>query len=52
MSIGLDRLLFGGKLENQEQAEERVETIEAYLEATGWSWDEILELSHEEVAKF
>lgn len=41
--LGLDKLFFGDKIENQEQAEERIDTIEAYLEACGWSWDSILE---------
>lgn len=41
--IGLDKLFFGGQISNQTEAEERAETIEAYLEACGWSWDSILE---------
>jgi hypothetical protein len=47
MVIGLDQLMFGGKIENEQQAMERADTIEAYLEATGWTWDAILELSSE-----
>lgn len=41
--IGLDKLFFGRKLENQEQAEEQADTIDAYLEACGWTWDLVLE---------
>jgi type I site-specific restriction endonuclease len=41
--IGLDQLFFGGKIENMEQAEERADTIDAYLEANGWDWDSVLE---------
>lgn len=47
--IELDKLFFGGKLENQEQAIERADTIDAYLEACGWTWDMLLEeLAREE----
>jgi hypothetical protein len=42
MVLGLDQLLFGGKLENIEQAEECAATIEAYMQACGWTWDELL----------
>lgn len=53
MTIGLDQLLFGGKLENQQQAQERADTIEAYLEACGWTWDDILdEMVNEETTPF
>lgn len=49
MIIGLDQLFFEGKLSSQIEAEERVDTIEAYIEACGWNWDSILEhTSHEE----
>lgn len=49
LTIGLDQLFFGGKLENMEQAVERADTIEAYLEANGWDWDSVLEeMSREE----
>jgi hypothetical protein len=41
--IGLDKLFFGGQISNQEQAEERADTIDAYLEACGWTWDLILQ---------
>lgn len=41
--IGLDKLFFGRKLENQDQAEEQADTIDAYLEACGWNWDLVLE---------
>jgi len=40
--IGLDNLFFGRKLENMEQAEEQADTIEAYMEACGWTWDDLL----------
>jgi hypothetical protein len=50
MVIELDKLMFGGKIENEQQAEDRAATIDAYLEATGWSWDMILgEISLEEI---
>lgn len=46
--IGLDKLFFGGKIENRGQAEERADTIEAYLEGCGWDWDSVLEeMCHE-----
>lgn len=48
LSVELDKMIFGGALKNSEQAEERADTIEAYLEATGWSWDEILEEMYRE----
>lgn len=41
--LELDKLFFGGSITNHNQAEERAETIEAYLEACGWNWDLILE---------
>ncbi len=43
LTLGLDRLFFGGHIANMEQAEERAETIDAYLEASGWDWDSVLE---------
>lgn len=47
--IELDRLFFGGQITNMGQAEERYETIEAYLEGCGWDWDSIMdEMCHEE----
>jgi hypothetical protein len=42
MIAGLDRLLFGSVLTNQQEAEDRIETIEAYLEGTGYCWDDII----------
>jgi hypothetical protein len=51
LTIGLDQLFFGGKLESQEQAEERADTIEAYLEANGWSWDDVLKEMSKEVTE-
>lgn len=47
--IGLDKLFFGRKLENMEQATEQADTIEAYMEACGWSWDDLL--NYEETPK-
>ena len=41
--IGLDRLMLDGHIANMQQAEERAETIDAYLEACGWTWDLVLE---------
>lgn len=46
--IGLDNLFFGTKIENMEQAEERADTIDAYMEACGWTWDDLL--NHEETS--
>jgi len=43
LTLELDRLFFGGHIANQEQAEERADTIEAFLEACGWNWDLVLE---------
>jgi hypothetical protein len=42
MVIGLDRLMFHLPIENQQQALERAATIDAYLEACGWNWDDLL----------
>ena len=42
MVIELDKLMFGGKIENEQQALERADTIEAFLEASGWNWDQII----------
>lgn len=41
--LELDKLFFGGQITNRNQAEERAETIDAYLEACGWTWDLVLE---------
>jgi hypothetical protein len=41
--IELDKLFFGGQITNMEQAQERHETIEAYLEGCGWDWDSIID---------
>jgi len=50
LTLELDKLFLGGHIANQEQAEERAETIEAYLEACGWTWDLVLEeICNEEV---
>lgn len=43
MMIGLDNLFFKGKLENDLQVYERLEVIDAYVEACGWSWELILD---------
>jgi hypothetical protein len=44
MIIGLDDLFFRGKpLQTIQDGIERVDTIEAYLEATGYTWDDILD---------
>jgi len=43
MSIGLDNLIFGGSINNNDQAEERLETIEAYLQGCGYTWDDVIE---------
>lgn len=40
--IGLDKLFFGRKLESQDQAEDQADTIDAYIEACGWTWDDML----------
>lgn len=43
LTLHLDRLFFGGHIANQEQAEQRAETIDALLEGCGWTWDQVLE---------
>lgn len=44
MLIGLDDLFFRGKpLQSIQDGMEQVDTIEAYLEATGYTWDDILD---------
>lgn len=43
MILGLDQLFMGGQIKNQEEAEKRADTIDAYLEACGWTWDSLLE---------
>lgn len=43
MVIGLDKLFFQGNLSSLQQATDRIETIDAYLEACGWTWDMVLE---------
>jgi len=48
MVIELDKLFFSGKINSYEQAEERAETIEGYLEAVGWTWDDIIKRMAEE----
>jgi hypothetical protein len=40
--IELDKLFFSGKISSLDQAEDRYDTIEAYLEAVGWTWDDIM----------
>lgn len=47
--VGLDNLFFGRKLENLEQATEQADTIDAYMEACGWTWDDLL--NYEETSK-
>lgn len=42
-SIELDKLMFGGQVENLTQAEERIDTIEAFMDATNYTWDDVLE---------
>lgn len=50
MVVGLDKLFFTAPpQETDAQVQERAETIEAYLEACGWSLDDLVEhLVHEE----
>lgn len=43
MVIELDKLLLGGTIQNMDQAQDRADTIEAYLEACGWSWETVVE---------
>ena len=43
MIIGLDNLFFSRPLQSTEQAIERVDTIEAYLESCGFCWNDILD---------
>lgn len=40
--LGLDKLFFGDTLNNMQQAEERIDTIDAYMESCGWTWDELI----------
>ena len=40
--LELDKLFFGGSIENLQQAEARLQTIDSFLEATGWNWDTYL----------
>jgi len=50
LTLELDRLFFGGHIANQEEALQRADTIDAYLEACGWTWDLVLEeMSREEI---
>lgn len=56
--IGLDNLFFSGKpLQSIQDGIERVDTIEAYLDACGYTWDDVLdhmlaeELPYEEVQR-
>lgn len=49
MVVGLDKLFFGGVLKTDSQAQDQLETIDAYLEACGWTWDDIIEeMLHED----
>ncbi len=49
LTLELDRLFFSGHIANMEEAEQRADTIEAYLEACGWDWDSVIEeMSREE----
>lgn len=43
MIIGLDELFFSKPIRNIEEGIQRVDLIEAYLEATGYTWDNILD---------
>ncbi len=52
LTLELDRLFFGGHITNMDEAQERAETIEAYLEACGWNWDAYIEeLCREETSE-
>lgn len=51
MIMGLDQLFMGGKISNQEEAERRADTIDAYIEGCGWDWDSILDYIGEEYEK-
>lgn len=42
VTIELDKLIFTN-IYSHDEAEDRIDLIDAYLEATGWTWDEILE---------
>ena len=43
MSMGLEKLFFEGDLSTDELAMERADTIDAYIEACGWNWNQVLE---------
>ncbi len=47
ISIGLDQLFFG-KMIADESIESRSDTIEKFLVANGWSWDEVLDMMGKE----
>ncbi len=51
MIIGLDKLMFQGDLRSLKDAEERMETIEAYIASTGWTWQLITDYMSEESSK-
>lgn len=53
MVIGLDKLFFEGNLVSLQQVTDRSETIDAYLEACGWSWDQLIDhLANEQTTTF
>ena len=43
MIIGLDDLFFGKTLQSVQEATDRADLIEAYLEVTGYSWNDIID---------
>jgi len=52
MMRGLDRLLLGARIDSYQTAEQHAQVIDAYLEASGWSWDMILqEMLNEQAPK-
>lgn len=52
MILGLDRLLLGAGIDSYQTAEQHAAVIDAYLEASGWSWDMILqEMLNEQAPK-
>lgn len=49
MLIGLDQLMLQGKINNQEQAAQYADAIDNYLETSGWTWDDVLEVMSSEI---
>lgn len=42
ISTGLDQLFFITPLLEDETIQDRADTIDLYLQANGWTWDEVI----------